>query len=286
MPAPPQTSLVISKTAVAKTPEPEGKTPVITPILGSWADDCCWNSRQASEIINDGAQDKKDPECAEPASDMQGSQSMEVHHSEQEAIPQWQLDQAHVTRCISFNPYNIVDPCVIHHYCECTQCMEMYQHCEQDMALQNSSPPQPPKAVQPSSPFETHAGHHRSQRHAELWDVDELQPSVSKPSALPTVFMPPPPPPRLTPIMLRQEGCPDAETIHANILLRWYDKLSRVQMYFVTADDLCPPPPSAHQQYLFDGWCEMVGAWWFSHFEHMQKKQRPYFTQGQYECYY
>ena len=99
--------------------------------------------------------------------------------------------------------------------------------------------------------------------------IEEVQQPPAVPTTI-TTFMPPPPPPRIFTLVLEEEGSPNPSGIFYHLLMRWYNRVVQSQEYFVSADDLCPPPNK--ELYSFDQWADNVSGWWYTHFEHMQKK--------------
>jgi hypothetical protein len=277
----------------------------MTPLVGSWADECWGSSRQASEILLNDT-DKK--ETAYPLEDekeeMQETLSLEVQVSAPES-PQFGsfVSNSHVSRCMSYNPYNFDDPCVLHYYCNCAACVALNQT-EKEMTYPPAAynyqtysaapeyvamPPSPPTPLRPASsiggsplqpksnnpaPFVTHTSGYHTAHHVPEMPVE----------APISAFMPPPPPPNVMANIMFNEGNSYAESMYFNIMSRWYSKVARVEYMWVAPDDLCPAFPGYDCfEYSFEQWCEMAASWWFAHFEHMQKKMPRYAQVVRYE---
>jgi hypothetical protein len=124
--------------------------PVMTPLAGRWADEFCgWGSRHASEIITEENVNKKNDAAAHDEQEDEGaadendrrsvdnnSPSMEEVHGDSDegtlvttpnAANSNISSTVHVCRTISYNPYNLVEPCILHEYCECNSCLELMQ---------------------------------------------------------------------------------------------------------------------------------------------------------------
>lgn len=94
-------------------------------------------------------------------------------------------------------------------------------------------------------------------------------------------FMPPPPPPRIMTLVLEEEGNRAASSVFFHVLTRWYNHVIEAQEFFTAPEDYCPPPNK--ELYSFDEWADRVSGWWYTHFEHRQKKPSRFvapFPQG------
>jgi hypothetical protein len=82
-------------------------------------------------------------------------------------------------------------------------------------------------------------------------------------------------------LVLEEEGNRAASSVFFHILTRWYNHVIEAQEFFVLPEDYCPPPNK--ELYPFDEWADRVSGWWYTHFEHRQKKPTRFaapFPQG------
>jgi len=142
---------------------------------------------------------------------------------------------------------------------------------------QLSSPPQLEQATPTASPGQMQRTpgslcsglSHPPPTQRRVLNPSELQaPAVERDV---TAFMPPPPPPRIATLVFEEEGnTRNPSGVYYHLVMRWYSKVQSSQGYFVTADQLCPAPNK--EKYSFEQWADQISGWWYTHFEHMQKK--------------
>lgn len=136
----------------------------------------------------------------------------------------------HIQKVTCHNPYSLAEPVLQVFACQCPEC----NHMQSFMVPEEE----------------------------EMY-YEEPMPVVSR-------FMPPAPPRLDTYDVIAACGAENPDSIIYNMMVRWFAKVSQVQMYFVPEGEECPPPQP--EEYDFATWCQMTNSWWMKHFEHRQKK--------------
>lgn len=196
-----------------------------------------WESRQTSEIVLDELKKDAVNECA--------SDSVTPRSA------------SHPLRVVRRNPYSVTAPIVDVYTCACDECRAYTGR-----ATASAEPEQ------------------ISEEYVEETADPAIDPSDLSVYVTPeqyTLFMPPPPPRCDTATILSYGGTTDAEKLVTQLMIRWYSKVTEVQMYFLSEENYCPQPDA---QYPFQLWCEDINKWWTKMFSQCQRK--PMQTHGGY----
>ena len=188
--------------------------------------------------------------------------------------------EGHASRISTHNPYSLTNV-MLEHQCEC-------QRCSQPSSTPRTTSPMSVQAANiladsPAAGVATATtGNYYYNQPQEAVEQQAGQQPVMEAEGLISTFMPPPPPSPVTNNILAQGGNRDADADHYRMMMRWYERVLRSQVYFIQqsgseGDDgcWCPSPHSGGAMSFFE-WAHACQNWWFRNFEHMQTKRRRF----------